>query len=283
VEADEKAPSFLEQRIVALNTINDFVTAMKKNTEYKAKTIRTYAGAVQALVKYLIPGAMISTRYADFSGSREARRQYPWTVQTVSMFVDAMNEPLYRCLVAVFFQSGVTISDVLALTYGDVKKEFEAETMQLCLDMGRTKKDAPYMTFMGSLSFLLLKQYLSCRGALSTKDPLFPINKSSVERIFLRRAKKLPRIFDQGCLFGPQSLRVGFRTAMQDSGTQATILGVLHGNQSIQHKEVLQIEKQGRMASRIRKTRRLSHVPVTKPESEWRCPNKSRTSNGKNY
>jgi len=118
VEADEKRFSFLEKKRVALNTMNDFVTWMKKNTEYKAKTTRTYAGAVQALVKYLVPGAKVSTSYADFSGFGEARRQYPWTVQTVSVFADAMNDPLYRCLVAVFFQSGISMSHVLALTYG---------------------------------------------------------------------------------------------------------------------------------------------------------------------
>jgi hypothetical protein len=59
VETDEKTSSFLEKKRVALNTMNDFVDWMKKDTQFKAKTIITYTGAVQALVKYLIKDAKI--------------------------------------------------------------------------------------------------------------------------------------------------------------------------------------------------------------------------------
>ena len=65
VEKDHNQPSFLHQKRVAINTMNDFGEWMKKDTRLKAKTIRTYAGAGQSLVKYFLPSDVkISTRYA---------------------------------------------------------------------------------------------------------------------------------------------------------------------------------------------------------------------------
>jgi integrase len=119
VEADEKASSFLKQKRIAFHIVNDFVDWLKKSTEFKAKTIRTYAGAAQALVKYLIKDTKISTRHAGLPKPCEARKQYPWTIETVSIFAESMNDPLYLCLVALFFQSGIRSSDVMVLTLED--------------------------------------------------------------------------------------------------------------------------------------------------------------------
>lgn len=238
VEADEKAPTFVDQKRLALRTMNDFVDWMKITTDYKGKTIKVYAGAVQSLIKYLIKDARISTRYSGIPDPREDRKPYPWNIESVSKFAQAINHPLYRCLIAVFFQSGISLSDVLTLTYGDIKTELETENMPLCLDLARTKKDNPYMTFVGSLGCRLLKEYAANRGTWEKKDPLFPVDKSSIERYFVRRAKKLPGIYDNDHLYGPQSLRSGFRTAMQDSGLKQQFIGFFMGSRLFVTKEI---------------------------------------------
>jgi len=115
VEIDHNQPSFLDQKRVAINTMNDFVEWMKKDTELKAKTIRTYAGADQSLVKYFLPkDVKISTRYADLLSPNTSRKKAPWSLEGVSQFAALMNQPIYKTLVAVFFQSGISISDVCA-------------------------------------------------------------------------------------------------------------------------------------------------------------------------
>ena len=218
IEIDHNQPSFLDQKRVAINTMNDFVAYMKKDTDLKAKSIRTYAGAVQSLVKYFLPkDVKISTRYADLPSPNASRKKAPWTLERVSQFAALMNQRIYKALVATFFQSGISISDVQAFTYRDIKEEHEAGTVPLCLDMIRIKTDSPYMTFIGRTGVTLLQEYLATRGSLELDAPLFPISISAVERYFNRRAKKLPG-YDGSLQYGPASLRTGFRTLMRRAG-----------------------------------------------------------------
>jgi len=218
VEIDHNQSSFLEQKRVAINTMNDFVAWMKKDTQLKAKTIRTYAGAVQSLVKYFLPkDVKISTRYADLPSPNTSRKKAPWNLEGVSQFASLMNQPIYKTLVAVFFQSGISISDACAFTYGDIKEEFEAGRVPLCLDLIRIKTDTPYLTFIGQAGVTLLREYLEARGPIEAGAPLFPISISAVERYFNRRAKKLPG-YDDSLQYGPASLRTGFRTLIRRAG-----------------------------------------------------------------
>lgn len=210
IEIDHNQPSFLDQKRVAINTMNDFVAWMKKDTQLKAKSIRTYAGAVQSLVKYFLPkDVKISTRYADLPSTNTCRKAAPWTLEGVSQFAALMDQPIYKALVAVFFQSGISISDVCAFTYGDIKTEYEAGRVPLCLDLIRIRADAPHLTFIGQTGGALLKEYLTTRGPLEVGAPLFHISISAVERYFNRRAKKLPG-YDDSVQYGPASLRTGF-------------------------------------------------------------------------
>jgi integrase len=218
VESDYKQSSFLDQKRVAINVMNAFVDYMKKETDLKAKSMRTYAGAVQSLVKYFLPkDVKISTRYADLPSPNTFRKKYPWTLPEVSKFAAMMDQAIYRALVAVFFQSGISISDVLAFTYGDVEKEYKAGTVPLCLDLIRIKTDTPYMTFIGRAGVTLLRDYLHTRQSLEKTDKLFPISTSAVERYFNRRAYKLPR-FDESLHYGPASLRTAFRSRVRRAG-----------------------------------------------------------------
>jgi hypothetical protein len=51
-----------------------------------------------------------------------------------------MDKSIYRSIAASIVQSGLSVSDLLALTYGDVKEEFEKSTTPICLNLTRRKQ-----------------------------------------------------------------------------------------------------------------------------------------------
>jgi hypothetical protein len=56
---------------------------------------------------------------------------------------------LYRSIAASIVQSGLSVSDLLALTYGDIKEEFEKGTTPICLSLTRKKTGVSFITFFG--------------------------------------------------------------------------------------------------------------------------------------
>jgi integrase len=107
----------------------------------------------------------------------------------------------YQALAGCILQSGLSISDILDRTYGDVHKELEAGTIPLCLapenshlfrhkKVGRNKH-VKFLSFIGQTAVDLLKEYLSTRGPLTDKDPLFAIDQRTAEDYIARHAEKL--------------------------------------------------------------------------------------------
>jgi hypothetical protein len=168
----------------------------------------------------------------------------------------------------------ISVSLVFALTYGDVKNGLETGTVSLCLDLARIKKDTPYMMFVGSLGFQLLKEYVASRELLARQDLLFGVNKSSVERYFLRRAKKLSDIYDDDCLYGSQSLRVGFRTAMQESGLKRQSLMFFTGARLFSTKEIYKSRSKDEWRAEYAKHENSVTFQL-KSQIEWRCRSKN--------
>jgi integrase len=218
-EQDQQLPR-RERKRVARTTLKGFVEWMKTQTTFKPKTIRTYVGAVQSLARYL--EIDVSTRYTGLPVPNPSSKKYPWTLESVGKFAALMDKPLYKCLVAVFFQSGLGVSDVLALTCEDVKTEYEVGTVPLCLGLVRIKTATPHVTFLGKLGVELLHNYLLTRGPLDPADRLFPVSKTAIERLFVRKSKRLKEDHEGLVRCGPHTLRTAFRTLIVDAGCPET-------------------------------------------------------------
>jgi integrase len=198
--------------------MNNFVEWMKKETQLKAKTIRTYAGVLQSLVKYYLPDDIkISTRYAHLPSPSETLKKCQWEPKTVSAFAYLMEYPIYECLVGVLFQSGIRAPDLHLLTYKDIKEEYETNTIPLCLDLKKVKASKPYLTFIDKSGFQLLRNYLETRQPLSPDMQLFPISVSAIERYFNRQAHKLSE-YDKTVMYTPGSFAASFQTLMRQAG-----------------------------------------------------------------
>jgi integrase len=211
VEEDLRRPR-LEKTRVARKTLNAFIAHLQ-GEGFAPKTINAYIGAVQSLAKYYdIP---LSTRYVNRPPARAIYKKYPWTIEEIGKFVSLMDNIQYKCIAACIVQSGLSISDLLGLKYGDIREEFEKGVVPLCLDLSRKKTNVPFLTFVGSWALGLLKQQLMDRP-LNDDTPIFMVTRRAVDSYFRRVGVKFGGGFSGRNPYSPHSLRAAFRTILSD-------------------------------------------------------------------
>lgn len=215
LEADRNL-GWRQTKKTATNVISDYVEWLK--LRYKRKTVRSYTGAVQQLAKYY--GLDFSTRDTRLPASNPDLKKYSWTLPEVVRFFNYFDSPMYRAFGVLVFQSFFDDSTTLELQYIDIKKEYEASIVPLCLDTERFKTDIPFCSFIGKWGVAELQNYLKTRGPLKDEDRLFPVSEQSVDDYFRRRAEVfLGQEFQKGerspC--APHSLRAGGSTLARDS------------------------------------------------------------------
>jgi len=193
-------------------TLNSFV-AWLLNKGYSPKTVRIYVGAVQSLAKYFdVP---ISLRYVQLPPAQPVNKKHPWTIKEVGDFIAYMDKPIYRSIAASILQSGLSVSDLLALRYSNIKEEFEKGTTPICLRLTRKKTGVPFITFLGGWSVKLLKDYLVNRK-LEDNKPIYAASSRAVHAYFHKTAQKFAGNFKGRNPYSPHSLRAAFRTFLSD-------------------------------------------------------------------
>ncbi|MGB9694138.1 MAG: tyrosine-type recombinase/integrase [Fervidobacterium sp.] len=211
VERDRLLPRNQRKRVDRV-VLNSFV-AWLKDGGYSPKTVRIYVGAVQSLAKYYdIP---ISLRYVQLPPAQPVNKKHPWTIEEVGRFVAMMEKPVYRSIAASIVQSGLSVSDLLALTYKDIKPEFERGIIPICLNLTRKKTGISFMTFFGSWSVRLLKEYLA-RGKFEDETPVYDVSSRAVHTYFRKLAQEFDGNFRGRNPYSPHSLRAAFRTFLSD-------------------------------------------------------------------
>ena len=204
--------SRLEKTRVARKTLNAFIAHLE-GEGFAPKTINAYVGAVQSLAKYYdIP---LSTRYVNRPPSKAINKKHPWIIEEIGKFVSFMDNIQYKCIAACIVQSGLSISDLLSLKYGDIKEEFEKDITPLCLDLSRKKTNVPFLTFIGSWAFGMLKQHLM-DSPLKDDMLIFKVTRRAVDSYFRRIGLKFGGIFRGRNPYSPHSLRAAFRTILSD-------------------------------------------------------------------
>jgi integrase len=147
--------------------------------------------------------------------AQTVNKKHPWTIEEVGDFIAAMDKLLYRSIAASILQSGLSISDLLALRYGDVKEEFEKGITPICLSLTRKKTGVNFITFLGSWSFKLLKDYLAHRK-FEDDTPIYAVSSRAVHAYFRKTAQKFAGNFKGRNPYSPHSLRAAFRTFLSD-------------------------------------------------------------------
>jgi integrase/recombinase XerD len=210
--AEDEKRTLLEKTRIARNILSEFVEWLEAQG-YKPKTVKAYVAAVQSEARYF--DLNISTRYVNIPPSQPVSRKHPWTLEDVARFVGMMRKPEYRSLAATMFQSGLGVSDVLALTYGDIQHEYELGITPLCLDLTRIKTNTPHVTFVGSWGTALLREHLT-DAKPRPSDPLYSKSLRNVDRQFERLGKNFIEPYQGSNPCRPHSLRAAFRTLLAD-------------------------------------------------------------------
>lgn len=211
VEEDRLLPR-CQRRRIATEVLNSFAVWLS-NRGYAPKTVRVYVGAVQSLSKYYeLP---ISLRYVRLPPAQPRYRKHPLTLAEVGEFIAAMEKPMYRSIAASILQSGLSLSDLLTLTYGDIKEEFEKGVTPLCLDLTRKKTGVAFVTFLGEWAVRLLREHLANRK-LEDASPIYSVTARTVHAYFRKTAMKYAGAFKGRNPYSPHSLRAAFRTFLSD-------------------------------------------------------------------
>lgn len=170
-------------------------------------------GAVQSLAKYFdIP---IGLRYVRLPPAQPVNKKHPWTMEEIGDFIASMDKPIYKSMAASIVQSGLSVSDILALIYGDVKEELEKGITPICLNLTRKKTGIVFITFLGSWAVKLLKEHLA-HQKLGEASPLYNVSLRAVHSYFSETAQKFAGNFKGRNPYSPHSLRAAFRTFLSD-------------------------------------------------------------------
>ncbi|MGC8896545.1 MAG: tyrosine-type recombinase/integrase [Candidatus Bathyarchaeia archaeon] len=211
VEHDRLSPR-RKRKHASTEILNGFAVWLS-NRGYAPKTIRVYVGAVQSLGKYYdIP---ISLRYVRLPPAVPVYRKHPWNLAEIGEFIAVMDKPTYRSIAASVLQSGLSISDILALTYSDIKEDFEKGVTPLCLDLTRKKTGVRFITFLGDWAVRLLREHLANRK-LEDTSPIYNVSARNVHAHFRLTAIKFAGAFKGRNPYSPHSLRAAFRTFLSD-------------------------------------------------------------------
>ena len=119
--------------------------------------------------------------------------------EEVGDFIASMDEPTYKSIAASIVQSGLSVSDLLALKYGDIKEEFEKGTTPVCLSLTRKKTGVPFIT-----------------EKLDDGMPIYNVSSRAVHAYFHKTAQKFAGYFKGRNPYSPHSLRAAFRTFLSD-------------------------------------------------------------------
>ncbi|MGB9959720.1 MAG: hypothetical protein ACPLKQ_04280 [Candidatus Bathyarchaeales archaeon] len=210
IEQDRLLPRIQRKRVDRI-ILNGFVTWLR-NRGYSPKTIRSYVGAVQSLAKYY--DISISLRYVQLPPSVIVNEKHPWTIRELGDFIALVDKPMYRSIAASIVQSGLSLSDLLVLRYGDIKEEYEKGITPICLSLVRKKTGITFLTFLGSWSIKLLREHLANRK-FDEETPIYDFSSRVVHSYFRKIAERFAGIFNGRNPYSPHSLRAAFHAFLK--------------------------------------------------------------------
>jgi integrase len=222
---DNEGKSLIERSRPGEDVARGFVKWHADNG-YAPKATRLSMSALQNALKYY--GISLSWGFIDLPPANPlpVNEKHQWTLEEMKQFIEAQDTLRDKALVALIFQSGLSIGDAMALNYGDVKRELEAGKIPIMIHLNRIKTGVDFRTFIGRDAVKLLGEYLKSRIPLVDGDPLFTklgtnkrCTKSALQVKLRRLAPKLPFLPDDDGVNGftsvrAHSLRSAFRSRL---------------------------------------------------------------------
>jgi len=213
VDDDDRRP-LAEKVDYAAPLLRSFKTCLVMSGK-APKSTRTYLASIQGYAKYR--KVSLTLDYLGMPNDDVQVLTHEWAdADEVARFLVLFKLPAYQALGRLMFQSGLSVSDCLSLTYADVEKEL-GKVSPLLLDFrlaGRSKTGVRFVTFCGKWTIDALLEYLKGK-TLYPDSRLFDTSVESVDSYFKTRAIEFMGKW-QGktnpC--SPHSLRHGFRSVV---------------------------------------------------------------------
>ena len=214
-----------DRKRLADATLVDFINFCT-NDGLSDNTMRTYIAAVQNFLKY--KGFALSTRWLGNmprAVPQKTNRKHQWKRSEIKEFVERASTYRDKAIILVLFQSGIGVSDLSHLNYGDICDEYEQGTLPILLDLSRFKTGVDFKTFLGADAVQYLRSYLATRTGVTRDSPLFTMWNSDSRRISIGAIQKKFKEFAKGLSFlrdngdgmnpaRPHSLRSAFRSRL---------------------------------------------------------------------
>jgi integrase len=165
--------------------------------------------------------------------SWKVRAKRPPTKEELRNLVKVASKPLHRAIILFLSQTGMSISDALQVTYGQVAEQLKAGASPVHLSVLRQKTKVRYNTFFGREPSEALREYLASRAGLGVSEPLFPIGGRAVDH-FLQLASVRAGIDPT---MSAHCLRKFFVTQLKMAGCNESLVEYWVGHQLAGSKE----------------------------------------------
>ena len=178
---------------------------------------------------------------------RVANKRMKVGAEQVKVLVDHARTPRDRAIILTMFQSGMDVSTLCSLKYGDVVEGLSKEELPLKLELHRLKTGTEYYTFIGTDAVEAVKAYIAdrkARGVQFRNDTAMflkergeePLTTNLVQNMMKEVAvnSSLVDKENNGNGFnplGPHALRESFGSIMINSGVPDTIVDFWLGHE----------------------------------------------------
>jgi len=174
-----KKPRFVQEQIVEPE-ITGFINWLKEEVPEDRRpksdnTIRQYIAALQHLLKYynIVVSMSLIENYPR-AAPMPTSTKHEWKIEQIRDFVDAATTFRDKAIILCLFQSGMRLSDLVSLDYGDIAEEFETGIIPLHV-LVRKRGSVSYRTFIGTDAVRYLRLYLQTRQELNDDSSLFTL------------------------------------------------------------------------------------------------------------
>jgi integrase len=193
---------------------------------YSGNATRQSLAALQNALKFY--GISMSFDFIALPAAipMKANEKHQWTLDQMRRFVEVAEYLRDKAFIACAFQSGLGISDLIALNYGDVRRDLEGGRLPLMIHLFRGKTGVEHRSFVGRDSVKYLREYLATRTNLRDDSPLFAmlgserrVTVGAIQKMMRDYARKVDFIVEEDLENGynparPHSLRSAFRSRL---------------------------------------------------------------------
>jgi len=179
-----RAEDRLDEWFAFLNETGSARTGKK----YARNTLVSAYNAVRSFYKANYIGLLVD----DAPSAWPAKNKPALTREDLGELLRAARQPMHKAYTLCQAQSGLSVSDLLRVTYCDVVKQLQngADHVHLRLLRGKEKQLGFFDTFFGRMSVEALKKYLQTKEGLKESSRLFPCTARNVNSFLHRMSER---------------------------------------------------------------------------------------------